>query len=319
MKKILLFYIIFFSIHISAFADHTYFPNEIEWTLLKTDCYLFGGDDDKIYRVKIKIEKDTIISNKKYQIIENIPIRSDGNKVYCYIKKDNNIFEDFLLYDFDLKVGDSILTAYPLELETNSMFREAYYNLWKYTTLYYDYVKEIDTIVLNDGRLAKKIEYTYMRPSDIEYIGSVGASLFTPISKVDSCFDVSLACCSVDGCPIYESWSNACSENNMIEDSENKQILFNIDNQILEIEIYCKIESVKIYYIDGTLVCNSFIDNNNIPLPCKPKNLQKCNDNKQKYYYYVDLSSLPSGNYILILLDEKGNKKTKKIIKLNTQ
>ena len=100
----------------------------------------------------------------------------------------------------------------------------------------------------------------------------------------------------------------------MLEESDSRQVKFYIDYQTLEIENYDRIESVKIYDIDGTLVCNSFIDNNDIAIPFKSDILQKKRIISKKYYYHVDLSSLPIGSYIVSATDEKGNKQTKKFI-----
>ena len=94
------------------------------------------------YTDTINIGNDTVIAGKIYRLVNNYyPMRQDNYAIYMY---DRNNKKEVLLYDFSLKVGDSI---------------EQLEDPYGGTPARYAKVSKTEMITLADGRKAKRIEY----------------------------------------------------------------------------------------------------------------------------------------------------------------
>ena len=189
MKRIV--NLIFVSCLSYCLMGNNYFPSGMNWSI-----FIDNICESEKYSYNITVNSDTTIGDKQYQMIGEIPIREDSGMVYCYIQNYmSNEYFDYLLYDFNIQVGDSI--------------RKTYYNEYALEDLYAKVVK-IDTITLLDGRTAKRIFYDD-RPFDIEYIGNTKRGFFSPLDcMVPPCGSEQLICCSVDNQPIYETVDGGC-------------------------------------------------------------------------------------------------------------
>lgn len=116
-------------------------------------------EDGIHYTTSITIGKDTIINEQTYRLVDNYyPMRQTKDCIYMY---DYSTKKEVLLYDFSLQVGDIIeqlpdpFSGYPA--------RNAK-------------VIKTDTIILADGRKARRIEYEKQFPAprsvDVEYVGT---------------------------------------------------------------------------------------------------------------------------------------------------
>lgn len=172
------------------------FPKGTTWTTLFTpyeNCH-------DAWSYTCELQGDTLIENSRYYTIVHgpidVPIRQVGQKIYAWI---NN--QDCLLYDFGLEIGDSIP--------------------WRIFEINYDasqvgvygqdfaHVERIDTVLLADGRKAKRWLYDDRMP-DIEYVGGE-VGILSPIilPEVTTCGGTHM-CCSLDGELIYETSQGIC-------------------------------------------------------------------------------------------------------------
>ena len=192
-----------------------YFPKGTKWINRKTERDPMTGKIISNSEGTYILSEDTLIGGKTYhKLIDEkgqlfATLREDGKKIYF---RYNDI--DMLLYDFGVKVGDSIVFDY-------STFSASWYQ-----TPYIVYVDRIDTITLLDGRQAKAIHYNGYGERfgpDIEYVGN-DRGLIAPI--VDPLVPTLLglrhaSCCSFKGEPIYEYNQGDCEELNAAA-QENK-------------------------------------------------------------------------------------------------
>ena len=185
-----------------------YFPKGTKWINRKTERDPMTGKITSNSEGTYILSEDTLIGGKTYhKLIDEkgqlfATLREDGKKIYF---RYNDI--DMLLYDFGVKVGDSIVFDY-------SAFSAS-----RYQTPYIVYVDRIDTITLLDGRQAKAIDYysngERLGP-DIEYVGN-DRGLIAPIvdPEVPTLLGLRHAsCCSFNGEPIYEYNQGDCEELN---------------------------------------------------------------------------------------------------------
>lgn len=192
-----------------------YFPKGTKWINRKTERDPMTGKITSNSEGTYILSEDTLIDGKTYhKLIDEkgqlfATLREDGKKIYF---RYNDI--DMLLYDFGVKVGDSIVFDY-------SAFSAS-----RYQTPYIVYVDRIDTITLLDGRQAKEIHY-YSNGErfgpDIEYVGN-DRGLIAPIvdPEVPTLLGLRHAsCCSFKGEPIYEYNQGDCEELNAAA-QENK-------------------------------------------------------------------------------------------------
>lgn len=177
-----IFIFLFIVGNICCHAQLDYFTDDLQWTILDAS----GDAIDEGKMVSYHVGNDTIVNNKNYKRIENYLIRQDGYKIFI-----NDLFsdkEDFLLYDFSLKVGDSIA------------------NPWG------EYAKVIGRTkkTLLDGTNVIHLSYEG-RSDDEELIGNVQMGL---IGYYDffrmGCTDISLLCLQRNDILLYEKYDNAC-------------------------------------------------------------------------------------------------------------
>ncbi len=117
MKKLALITLFVFSLILANAQNHIPFPTEN--TTWRTEReYWSGGFEPQItYYEFAKTNGDTIIDGKQYTIITrpNYPtcfIREDNGLVYCkYSSNPSYYTSEFLLYNFNLQVGDTMQTV----------------------------------------------------------------------------------------------------------------------------------------------------------------------------------------------------------------
>ena len=178
-----------------------YFAEGTTWTTSFRSAY--GGCDD--WTKTCVMQGDTLIGDSTYHnILYNdghgeliVPIREENKRIFAYLDK-----QDHLLYDFNLVVGDSL----PL-----CMF-EGEYDLY---CAYYTYVTAVDSVILSDGRKAKRLTYALGRLPDIEFVGGMYGFL-APIvtAAITTCGGPPSSCCSLNGEPIYETSPGTCASLN---------------------------------------------------------------------------------------------------------
>ena len=120
-------------------------------------------------RQTIRIGADTLIDGKTYWLVNNFfPLRQCSDSILFY---DATSKEEVLLYNFALQVGDS------LELPAIEFM-----GLPKR----YAKVIKVDTILLNNGENARRIEFEpiYPRHIDIEFVGDAERGLLGPLDNM---------------------------------------------------------------------------------------------------------------------------------------
>lgn len=173
----------------------TDFPKGMTWTTFFTP---YEGCDSWSYTCEL--QDNTFIEGRSYSIVHgpvDIPIRQYGQKIYAWI---NN--KDYLLYDFGLEIGDSI-PQYYFGISADASQIDVYGQV-------YAHVLRIDSVLLEDGRKAKRLWYDGRMP-DIEYVGSE-YGILSPIIMPDitTCGGTHM-CCSLDGGLIYETEPGICN------------------------------------------------------------------------------------------------------------
>ena len=193
-----------------------------------------------------------------------VPIAVDGQKIYVRYKD-----TDLLMYDFSLKIGDSI-----------PMYGWDYYSDY-FELIGYAHVKATDSVTLLDGRKVKQLRYD-MRMRDMEYVGSEYGILSPVIMPAIPTCGYSCSCFSLNGEPLFETSSGDCSIlNEVIYSMETSapvvpddRFLLSLSDDILHIQISDKLLQAGIYTIHGQCV------------------LHTANTD-------IDVTSLPQGMYIL--------------------
>ena len=282
MRKLLL---LFALCAIVAQAQDSYFPQSMVW---KADYQTFCGDETADgWKSDIRITEvkgDTLINGITYQLIGNTPVRAEGKKIYCYIKLHDASGTDVLLYDFSLEVGDKISQNY-------------YDHYYEAQPLSYATVTAVDYVTLLDGRQAKRLRYDN-RSMDIEYLGAVSESssgLFNPLSNtMPTCARWQFLCCSLNGEPLYETAKGDCDKEvaDAIENIATPVLTVspNPVHNYLELQGVEAVSEVLVYDLSGQCVLRS----------CAKR---------------VDVTTLPSGIYLLRATDKNGKAYQSKFVK----
>jgi len=188
--------------------DKKYFTQGDRWTQYNIITYLYPQYYSRINsKNQYFLGADTLIAGKNYHnIIENTPndlhhpqkhyggVREENGKVY--VNFGDNSTEEFVLYDYTLKVGDS------LHLKLNM------YPLRPYPT-----VSRIDTIQLLNGEKRKVFRF-----NSFSYIEGIGnpAGIFNYQLDVCTCdpfYTTSLACFKTSSEELYKD-SYWCADGN---------------------------------------------------------------------------------------------------------
>lgn len=192
MKKMFLGVLIFSVC--SLYASEPIFAPGTEWHYRVTDIF------DETVKASTVTMKDSLWNDTHYQFIGEALVREEGAKVWCVVESGDN-YEEKLLYDFDLQVGDAIRT-----IQLHNYVDEA--------TLQNATVTNVETITLSDGRSARRISYDN-RPDDIEHIGSVKGifgSTFSIIPPGGILRD--FVCCTLGDNLLYEISEGECDKLN---------------------------------------------------------------------------------------------------------
>ena len=212
------------------FCESAYFPKDMKWNILVEDMCL-----DEAPQIKtLSVGNDTVIDGHLYQMINNIPIRHLNNRIYCRVQDQEDNFVDYMMYDFNLEVGDSIEKTFYHQDLTNK----------------YAYVVKVDTISLMDGRKAKRVQYD-SRETDVEYIGNIGRGLFAPLDNIIPPCGVKeyLSCCYSDEDMIYDVGNGGCSD---VEVLSNADTWYGVEIDYMTKKYY----GVK-YYLSDSFVWHS--------------------------------------------------------------
>ena len=123
------------------------------WGLQRTDVELHTTGDDEAYRSVFNEYVPTLVNGKWYLYDGRNYLREENNQVLLYAP-DVEIYEDIVLYDWTLEVGDT------LPYHNKSVYRKSDY-----------IVTDVSTITLLDGKEYKK----WTLACGYEYIESIGA------------------------------------------------------------------------------------------------------------------------------------------------
>ena len=214
MKKLLLS-ILFASAGL-LYANEPMFSPDTEWHYWETND-LEHTDTLLTYRIV-----DTLINGVAYQYMHDALLRTEGSKVWCVVDSMGENVEQ-LLYDFDLQVGDSIRTLF---FPYDDPFSPSHYAI----------VTQVETIMLSDGRPARRISYD-TRADDIEHVGNVygileAASCLAPPNGAVKHF----ICCTCGDYLLYEVEKGSCDAmavTDVIISDENTAFSFLHEGQIL--------------------------------------------------------------------------------------
>ena len=176
------------------------FPSDTRWHYMHSE--MFGGPNDS-YNFTLQ-PVDTIINNTHYQQIGSGIFRSEGAKVWCLVDSMETLVE-YLVYDFDLQVGDSIRQLH----EGHVIYESESAGEWYDNE--YAKVTNVEYVTLADGRKARRISYDGYRFDDIEHIGSVEGILAPLNFQIPTCGCADhFQCCTYAGILLYEVASGAC-------------------------------------------------------------------------------------------------------------
>ena len=171
--------------------EYKYLTDNMTWKVFVTgeEC-----EENCTHLVAIKVTGDTIINGIKYRIVDNIPAREDGDKIYCYTWDPlETRTHEVLIYDFGAKKGDKVRTLIDGRSEQT----------------YYATVTDVKTVTLLDGRKARKISYDG-RATDLEYVGHIDCGFTRPMLgyTMDS---YQYLCCSEGDILLHEEYEGACA------------------------------------------------------------------------------------------------------------
>lgn len=290
--------IVFFILIANLSKAQSYFENDACWTefWVNPNTEIIEG------KSQYYLSGDTILNNRTYRkVIGRSPnnlaqptyyigaIREESGKVFKqYTDYETMVIGEFLLYDFTIKVGDTIYsTASSGELSRKPV------------------VLKIDTVELLTGEKRKR--FSFDRASEwIEGIGSI-SGFFTPSEEIIIGYSIpQLACYKQYGIEYYKN-RNLCPDGtccDAITGLENPKHINqtislspNPTNQFIQFnfpEYIQQYKSIKLFDSLGNLLQNSIKTNNNLVL---------------------DLSNYSSGLYFVVIEFDK-DYELHKIIKL---
>ncbi len=235
-----------------VFPDWSYMPT---WNILELSTELPNVAQTHSYYM----EEDTIFCGQKYSRIylsdieQTLYVRSTNKKTYYRSKKDCDN-KEYLLYNYDLEVGDTTWVGW-----------EQYNQLSKDTIAFV--LNSVDTI--HQFGIDRKRFNMVSPKGDEVYEGSLswvegmGSEIhpFYPFAKLntDLLFDYSLLCYDSSGVQLYQNplWNTCDTNYTAVEEINlssisispnpfNSQLKINSTNE--------KIQQVKIYSITGELV-----------------------------------------------------------------
>lgn len=275
-----------------------YFGNDACWT----EFWVNPNTEITEGKSQYYLSGDTILNNKTYRkVIGRSPnnlaqptyyigaIREESGKVFKqYTDYETMVMGEFLLYDFTVKVGDTIRSTSP----SGELSRKPV-------------VTKIDTIELLTGEKRKR--FSFNGASEwIEGIGSING-FFTPSEELAIGYSIPYLVCYKQGGIEYYKNNNLCPDGtccDAITGLENPkqvdQISFlspNPTNRFIQFNFSENIEqykSIKLFDSLGNLLQNFTKTNNNLAL---------------------DLSNYSSGLYFVVIEFDK-NYELHKIIKL---
>jgi len=187
---------------VTAFSQKDFYPfpqTDAKWTILHTNM-----NDEDFLEIREYITGDTItIENNIYRLLIYSCLE---NKYYAYREENKKIFfyipsiGEVLVYDFNLKVGDTIFYYINFYRDYNmgdfkckscDDLTTLSIDTSKYT--HYKVVKAIDKAILADGSERKRYSlgfYDYIVDIWIEGVGSTGGPLYPIINIFTACGDV---------------------------------------------------------------------------------------------------------------------------------
>ena len=188
-NRIFLLLLCVFAVSVMTADDSLYFPEGSRWTNASSEAsYIIQGDT----LVNGKKYHKVIDKNKDRQKLVALK-REEGKKIYVRFEGTDT---DVLLYDFGLKVGDSIV------LQTDQCNGPCSII----------HVERIDTVTLLDGRKAKCFFYD-SRMWDVEFVGcetGLFGPIYMPVIPTMYSSDSYSYCFSINGKPIFETYPGIC-------------------------------------------------------------------------------------------------------------
>ncbi len=295
------------SANLSAQISKNIVDTTKQWNVL---CQYGGVTTTIFYRI---LERDTIIDDKKYNIVQECRkyytaedtchcrdasfIREDSGRVYAYAKElmcyiTNYPGGEYLLYDYNLFVGDSIL-----------LYRDSspYPYAYPYIAGGEYVVQKIDSILVDDTYL-KRI---FLKCTDategvecwVEGVGSLNGLLHSACRYFD--ISMHLFCAMQDDLILYKENPNysECYIFSQLEtiNDENISIFPTIVSDKFEVHASTDDYHIKIFTIYGTLVGNYTIDG---------------------ISRVINTESWSKGIYFVVLQDDQRVVKKQKLIKL---
>ena len=182
---------------------YKYLTNDIRWKV-----YIHYAECTKPckYLVEMCVTGDTLIDDVKYRIVDNVPIREDGDKIYCYTwdPLEQKVHE-VLIYDYSVKKGDKVR----LLIDGRQGSEQTYYAM----------VTDVEVVTLLDGRKARRISYD-RRGTDLEYVGNITCGFSRPFI-VEMMADYTYVCCSEGDVLLHEAKEGICAETSDVNDIQN--------------------------------------------------------------------------------------------------
>ena len=203
--------------------------------------------------LEYQLENDTLINSVIYQKITNDAgyIRLLNDKVYYRLKSDS---KDFLLYDFDLNVSDTVYCGFNLN-ESNDLDSIKYW------------VIHMDSVILEDGK-HKRLTMNYNPTNDyvasmdwIEGVGSTIHPFYSSISLGVPGSSKELLCFHLGSTKIFQNSSYSdCSITTSLNDVQKKRNIRIYPNPCLDYVIVKGIEKgtiLNIFNSQGQIILSN--------------------------------------------------------------
>lgn len=245
--------------------------------------------------LEYQLEKDTLINSVTYQKVTNNAgyIRLLNDKVYYRLESNS---KDFLLYDFDLNVNDTVYCGFYL----NETYDLDTVKFW---------VADIDSILLEDGKhKILKMNYSPITETPtsifsmdwIEGIGSTVHPFYSAFLSVAPGSKKELLCFHLGNNKIFQNSSYSdCSLTTSLNDVQKKSKIEIFPNPCLD---YLIVKGIK----QGTIL-NIFNSQGQVILST-PNNIKHT-------VLQVNTNDWTSGVYFIQIINENNSISTRKITK----
>ena len=264
MKK---FILVFFFLFLNNALAQPFLPMLEEDHVWGTDFFVdpFGGGQTGIISSENFVADETIINNETYKsvyingVLGSCLVREEDGFVYRY---DVDTAQEYVIYNFNLNIGE--VFSIPDVMYSSFCSSVEFYNGIDEMTV----TDKTTEFIAGENRLVITFDYFSESGFECKWIEGIGSTLgFDPVGDIIDIGSRYLVCFTKNGITYFFNNATACDNTtlNVPENLQNQIVMAPNpvqDVSILQLPWELKIDTVRIYDIQGRLVSEEKISKN---------------------------------------------------------